>query len=155
MSYTQDMVAVDTFDRLADRVERLLSHGRPMAMSRRYTWTQEPPELYAGQTVRRTHRWSSGDQGGLSVVLEPGIACFEFAYHGPATSKHEWARFHAAKADSPIFGERRRNMTCVAIYGDGEYPLWDDRIVIQEWNDDGVCDERVIVFDNTKKGSNR
>lgn len=146
------MVALDTVEPLAERIKQLLAHGRRMAMSQRYTWTQEPPKLYTGLTVKGTPElWRRRDDAGFSVRLEPGpLMGFGFATHrhlGAATEQGEWARYHAAEGESPDFFKRRRNMTCVTITGGGECALRDDSIVIQEWNDDGVCDERVIAFE--------
>jgi hypothetical protein len=154
--HVEAMAALDTVELLAERVSNLLSHGRRMAMTQRYAWVNRPPKLSVGLTVREQGAWRQDNAAGFTVRLEGGssllLDVFGFAaygYEGSATEAEAWKRYHAAKADSRVFFERRRNMTCVTINGGlpGDGPARDDLIVIQHWNDDGVCDERVIAFD--------
>lgn len=148
------MAALDTVDLLAERVQQLLSHGRRMTMTRRYTYVNDPPEVIAGLTVRGEPKlWRQDDGAGFDVRLGPDmLAGFGFIAHGhdgSATEAEAWKRYHAAKAESSNFSERRRDMTLVEITGGmaGDGPARDDLIVIRAWNRDGVADERVIAFD--------
>lgn len=140
------MVALDTFDDLATRVENLLSHGRRIAMTRRYTYVNTAPELAAGLTLDGPpRRWHQNDGGkGLHVTLKPGIRALGFsAYpHDSATEAMVWARYHANKDD-------RRDMTRIDITGGlpGDGPARDDSLVIRWWNNSAVCTENVIAFD--------
>lgn len=148
------MAALDTVELLADRVRQLLSHGRRMAMSRRYTWVNQPPEVHAGLVVAGEPKlWRQHDGVGFHVPLGPELlASFGFAaygHEGSATQAEAWKRYHAGKAEADSFFDRRRDMTYVEIVGGlpGDGPARDDLIVIRPWNRDGVCDERVIAFD--------
>lgn len=148
------MAALDTVELLAERVQQLLSHGRRIAMTRRYTWVNNPPEVYAGLLLAGEPKlWHQSDGVGFHVPLGPGLmANFGFdawGYEGSATEADAWVRYHAGKAEAESFFDRRRDMTYVEIVGGlpGDGPARDDLIVIRPWNRDGVCDERVIVFD--------
>lgn len=146
------MVALDTFDHIAERVRNLLSHGRRITVTDRFTYVDSPPEVTAGLTVDRIEPWASDRGKGLRVLLKPGLlAGFGIAaYAGKNdTEKQEWKRFHAGKSVSDRWDERRRDMTEVTITGGltGDGPARDDQLVIRDYNRDGVCDEKVIVFD--------
>jgi hypothetical protein len=139
------MVALDTVELVAERVVNLLSHGRRMTMTRRYTHTGHTPEVKPGLTLDGMPRlWQRDGGAGLGVHLKPGLGGFGFsAYAGEAnTEAQEWKRFHADPDD-------RRNMTEVEIIGGlpGDGPARDDQLTIRYWNSNGVCDERVIAFD--------
>lgn len=155
------MAALDTVELLAQRVTNLLSHGRRMAMTRRFVYVNDrfvyvndPPELTVGLVLEDAKLWSQVDAMGFTVRLRPGpLVGFGFVayqHEGSGTEAEAWKRYHAYKADSASFFERRRDMTHVEIIGGlpGDGPARDDRIVIQAWNRDGVCDERVIAFDS-------
>ena len=150
------MAALDTVELLAERATNLLSHNRRITMTQRYTWVEQPPEVKTGLHVEgEPHLWRQDDGIGFGVRLGPdllaGFGFAAYAYEGNATEAEAWKRFHAAKAESDRFSERRRNMTEVTICGGmpGDSPARDDLIVVRAWNDDGVCDERVIAFDTT------
>lgn len=144
--YVSAMVAGDTIELLAERVKRLVSHGRRIAMTQRYIHTGNPPHLFAGLTVASTNTWPDA----FSVRLEPG-ALFGFGFSvEQATEAEAWKLYHTGLADSPDFQRRRRDITHVEITGGVYGASRDDQIVISEWNGDGACDERVIAFDNTR-----
>ncbi|HEY6117215.1 MAG TPA: hypothetical protein VI172_14785 [Candidatus Dormibacteraeota bacterium] len=158
--YVDAMVALDNFELIEARVRRLLSHGRRISMTQRYTYTQRAPELHAGLTVDIEAR-NGGIVGGadsdgawLTVYLRPGLmAGFGFSAYasdGNATEEEAWKRYHAKKAEADDPFERRRRMTEVSLTGgrEDDEASRDDRIVVCAWNDDGVCDERVISFDS-------
>ena len=142
--YVQAAVAADTVGPLIERVTKLLSYGRRMALAERYTWVNDPPSLYAGLTVVKLDTWA----GGIDARLTPGIVGFGFSLDSEGdTEEDAWKRYHAGKADSPLFAERRRNVTIVEITGGVHGPGPGDQIIIRPWNDDGVCHEHVIVFE--------
>lgn len=151
------MAALDTMDAIAERITKLLSYGRRISMTRRYTYTGHAPELLVGLSIDEQGHGggilytSRPDSKHLGVSLKPGIHGFGIgAYSGEGndTEKEAWARYHAAD-DSDVF-RKRRNMTVVTINGgmpgDGG-PGRDDALKIEHWNEHGVCDERVIGFD--------
>jgi hypothetical protein len=143
------MVALDTFDLIAERVRRLLSHDRRMSMTQRYTWTGNSPDLHVGLAVFDIQQGTDW----FHVRLEPGLQGFGFAgyaHDGNTTEAESWKRYHAGKHESKDFFERRRDMTLIELTGGREQddPSRDDRIVIHAYNRDGVCDERVIGFDS-------
>jgi hypothetical protein len=155
------MVALDTFDLIVERVRRLLSYDRKLAMTQRYTYTGDAPRLYAGLEIDTSatgggiNEWSKCDGAGFGVLLRPGLEGFGFAAYasdGNGTEEEAWKRYHAAKAESPNYFERRREMTEIELTGGREQddPTRDDQIIIRAWNSDGVCDERVIGFDSTE-----
>lgn len=145
------MVALDTIQPLAERITRILSHGRRIAIAhRRATYLNDAPEVHAGLTVARNPKLWDRDGGiGFHVALTGDsnslVAGFGFsAYPGEQcdTEDEVWRRYRV---------ERRRNMTEVRIVGgiEGSGPQPTDRITIRIWNKDGVCGETVIAFDNS------
>ncbi|MEV2239570.1 hypothetical protein [Micromonospora sp. NPDC049891] len=152
------MVALDTMPHLVTRIRNLLSHGRRITMTQRYTYVDRPPEVTAGLTVDTRaydggiseHRRDDGHHFG--VRLRPGagsgFGLSAYACDGNRTEAEAWKRYHAGKDATDVWAQRR-NMTVVEIVGGlpGDGPARDDRLIVREWNDSGVCDERVIVFD--------
>lgn len=145
------MVALDTIQPLAERITRLLSHGRRIAIAHRHaTYLNDAPEVHAGLTIARNPKlWDRDGSSGFHVALTGDsnslVAGFGFsAYPGENcdTEDEVWRRYH---------GDRRRNMTEVRITGgtEGFGPGRSDRIMIRRWNENGVCDETVIAFDNS------
>lgn len=159
--HIEAMVALDTFDALAARVRRLLSYGRRISMTQRYTYTDHAPDLHVGCTVDTEARGGGihegGNNGGKHFgvhLLRPGRLLLGFGFSaypgdGNDTEKEAWQRYHAG-ADTTDVWAKRRNMTRLTITGgmDGGYgPARDDLLIIRAWNDSGVCDEKVIGFD--------
>lgn len=150
--YVQVMAAMDTMPHIVARIKAMVGHGRRIAYSQRFTYTQTPPDLYVGLTVRTDrgiHEWSDDDQAGVAVNLEPGalrgFGVGVLAWNAP-TEADVWKRYHAEK-DRP---RHPRDTTEVTFDGcmPGDFgPSRDDQIVIRHWNDDGVCTETVIGFD--------
>lgn len=152
------MAALDTIDLIEQRVRNLLSHGRRITVAcRPYTWTGGAPEVTAGLTVAEDVKaWRDGDGAGFSVLLATsgpsigqrlGVAAY--GSDGNTTQAEAWKRYHAGKAESSDWHERRRDMTHVQIVGGlrGDGPARDDSLTIQSWNRDGVCSETVVAFD--------
>jgi hypothetical protein len=154
------MVALDNIDVLAERVTNLLSHGRRITLSRRYTYIDEPSQVTAGLILdREPNLWHARDGAGFGVSLKPGLtAGFGFScygHDGNTTEKEAWARFHAAESIADDWFKRRRDMTEIRITGGlpSDGPARDDRLVIRAWNRDGVCNEVVVAFDyDTRDG---
>jgi len=147
------MVAVDNIDHIGQRIRNLLSHNRRITVTERYTYVNDPPKVTVGLTVDDIRVWSNERGGGIGVHLKPGLlAGFGVSAHAGEndTEAAEWKRFHAAEAVSGDWVKRRRDMTRIDITGglDGDGPARDDLIVIRHWNRDGVCDERVVAFDD-------
>lgn len=152
------MVAMDNFDLIVVRVRKLLSYGRRMSMTQRYTYVDSPPELHVGLTLDEQARpggisESHGDDGcHFGVNLAPGINGFSFSAYasdGNAAEEVAWQRYHESK-NAVDHWARRRNMTMVTLTGgmDDDFgPARDDLLIIRHWNEHGVCDERVIGFD--------
>jgi hypothetical protein len=142
------MVAPDTIELLAKRVTTMLDHGRRITVARRYPHTGQPPEITAGLIQVEPPRLFNrpGDYISLTVPLHPGSSSgFRFATDPAdgATEKDVWTAFHTG-------GDHRRSMTQVRVVGGlaGNSPAANDKIVINFWNQDGVCRETVIVFDH-------
>lgn len=160
---TEAMVAPDTFDLLVARVRRLVDTGRRMTIARRYaTWAVPTPEVVAGLVLDTDARgggvWTAVDERSVycGVTLRGGDRYDGFGfgadiheYSGYRTEVEAWNRYHTHEAEHADFFRRRRDMTHVAIVGgvDGWRPSRRDKIVIHAWNSDGVCDQRVITFD--------
>lgn len=147
------MVALDTVDLLAERVQQLLSHGRRVTMTRRYTYLDHAPEVLVGLHLAEEPKvWHRDDGAGFGVRLGPdllaGFGFSAYGYEGSATEAEAWKRYHAGTEGGGPF-ERRRDMVYVTINGGlaGDGPARDDLLVIRAYNGDGVCDERVVAFD--------
>lgn len=155
------MVALDTFDLIEARVRKLLSYGRRISMTQRYTYLDHAPDLHVGLTLNTAGRdggivsAKTDEDAHLIVSLKPGLMTgFGFSAYASdqnATEKQAWQRYHAGKSASADFFERRRSMTEIRLVGglENDGAARDDLIVIRSWNDDGVCDERVIGFDTS------
>lgn len=160
MRHVDAMVAMDNFDLIVARIRKLLSYGRRMSMTQRYTYVDSPPDLYVGLTLDEEARpggisESHSDDGcHFGVNLKPGIRGFGLgAYRSDdnACEADVWKRYHASgDGDHVHRAHRRRNMTMVTLTGGmaGDFgPARDDLLIIRAWNEHGVCDERVIGFD--------
>lgn len=158
MRHCDAMVALDTFDLITARVRKLLSWGRRISMTQRYTHVDSPPDLLVGLVLDEQDRpggiseGRTGDGCHFGVNLKPGISGFGFTAYGLArddTEVEAWARYHAGK-DATDCWVQRRNMTMVTVVGGmaGDFgPARDDLLVIRAWNSHAVCREMVIGFD--------
>lgn len=143
--HVQALVADDTFAPLADRVERMLSHGRRICLAVRGFNLGGEMDVHAGLTLGRVERTAPEGRCVFEVVLEPGLRT-AFGFASPTgvnavTEREAWARFYAAGG--------RYNFTkltlCGGLANDG--PANDDRITIDRWNSDGARTQTVVVFD--------
>lgn len=134
------MVAADTVHLLADRVERLFSHGRRVALAQRYPDHDTAPSLAAGLGLVELVRH---DHGGIGVYLT-GAVTNRFGFHGHdhPTEEKAWAVYRSAD-------RRPADLMYVGLTGGlpGDGPAADDRIVVTRWNHDGIRNEVVVAFD--------
>lgn len=144
-SYVQALVASDTFALLADRVERMLSHGRRISIATRGFHLGGDMEVKAGLTVDRIERRAGTGFCAFHVHLGPDLAT-GFGFSVPTgddalTEQQAWARFYTA--------ETRYNQTRLIMKGgladDG--PARDDQITLDRWNSEGYRRQTVVVFD--------
>lgn len=146
------MAALDSMPHIATRVRNLLSHGRRITTTQRYTYVDSPPDVTPGLTVDRIRSWTDERGAGIEVTLKPGLlvgfGLSAYESDGNGTEAEAWKRYHAGKDATDHWG-KRRDMTEVTINGGlpGDGPARDDLLVIRYWNSDGVCNERVIAFD--------
>ncbi|MER7166765.1 hypothetical protein ABT336_11975 [Micromonospora sp. NPDC000207] len=152
------MAALDTMPHIAARIRNLLSHGRRITLTQRYTYLDRPPEVTAGLTLDPDarsggiHESIRDDHHHLGVTLRPGLmsgfGIAAYASDRNAVESEVWKRYHAAK-DATDRWLKPRRMTRVDITGglSGDGPARDDKLVIRAFNDDAVCDEKVIAFD--------
>jgi hypothetical protein len=143
--HVQAIVAADTFTPLADRVERMLSHGRRICLATRGSYLVGEMDVQAGLTLARVERTAPEGRCVFEVVLEPGLRV-AFGFASPTgvnavTEQVAWARFYAG--DGPY------NITKLTLQGGlaADGPARDDRITIDRWNDEGVRTQMVVVFD--------
>lgn len=162
--YVDTMVAADTFDLLYQRIEPMVTAGRQMALAvREFTYLHRPPVVYAGLTLKpgtgiwvqnQTSRVHCGivlltGRPGLDDQISFGFGAGIYRDSGNETERESRGRYdtHQAEADSHF--DRRRNMTHVVISGGlpGSRYLISDQVVVSEWNEDGVCTEKVLAFE--------
>ena len=157
---TDAMVAADSHDALAERITRMLSAGRGMALAvREFTYTGRPAVVYAGmrldgdilavdrdREVTCSARLTNGTYDGTRHF---GYLVRTYQYSGNETEAEAWQRYQDHKAEAADFFERRRDMVHVEFVGGLPGWRWQttDRIVITEWNGDGVATERTLGFE--------
>lgn len=146
MQQVTAMCALDSIDFLADRVERLLAHGRRMTLVGRWIDSEATPTVETGLTVRgklERHRTT----GGIVVTahLHPSLAhTFGFSASDGVddTEAQAWEQYHHTSGD-------RQQLTQVTISGGlpGNGPATTDQIVIRHWNSYNRCWETIVAFD--------
>lgn len=156
--YVRVAVALDTIDLLAERVLNLLASGRRITLVRRYVSHDGTPDVFAGlveEAPSRLRRRGDPEGAWFGVQLKPGLRGFGFfayAHDGNATEAEVWARYRAGNDESDPFA-RRSNITLLEIDGGmaESGPGRNDRLVIQHWNEHGVCEEIIVAFDATDR----
>jgi hypothetical protein len=150
------LVARDTFDAVAARIQRMLSHGRPIAIAERLVHLNRTPDLAAGLSLNTDARdggisvYRTHDQASLVVVLTPEPHVFSITTYDNTDAVKLWDQYRTHEADHADWSKRRREMVHIQLVGGHESqggPHRTDKIVISDWNPDGVCTERVIAFD--------
>jgi hypothetical protein len=159
---TDAMVAADSHPALAERIERMLTAGRGMALAiREFTYTGRPPVIYAGLRLhdRGLAISAKDDQVTCAASLTngdgyDGTRWFGYSvraheYSGNETEAEAWQRYRDHKAESDSYFERRRDMTHIGFVGGLSGWRWQtvDRIVVTEWNGDGVATEWTLGFE--------
>lgn len=154
-------VALDTIDALTDHVIGLLGpdEHRRMTIVQRYLRSDGDRGDVAGSLTIKTsltraghgtrypggidrHTQSNPFGKALTVWLGPGIEAFGFgAYaHEAATEDAVRARYHDTT-------RRREDITLLHLNGFPGEPTKDDRVVIEHWNQFGVCSEVTVALD--------
>jgi hypothetical protein len=162
------MVAADSFDAIVERLQRMVTAGRGMILAvRECTYLGRPPVLHGGLSLDASDR-----RGGFQVDSRDGhhVSCtvrltnggggyhdtcwFGFLedvyeYSGNESEALAWKRYQEHEAEHSDHFRPRRDMTHIAF--NGGLPGWkyqhDDRIVITEYNRDGVATERTLGFE--------
>ncbi|WP_250029742.1 hypothetical protein [Paractinoplanes maris] len=160
------MVAADSFDSIVERIQRMVTAGRGMVLAvREFTYLGEPPVLYAGmrldadahgggfrsgrhgERVRCEATLTNG--GGYDGTRWFGFGVDVYPYSGNETEAGAWKRYETSTDGGADRQARRRDMTHIGFIGG--LPSWKwqntDRIVITEYNGDGVATERVLGFE--------
>jgi len=161
------MVAADSFDPLVERLHRMVTAGRGMVLAvREFTYLGRPPVLYGGLQLN-TETPGGGFGGGRdgtrirwSACLTNGGSGFEdtrwfgfgedaYEYSGNVTEAEAWKRYEEHEAEHSDHFRRRRDMTHIAFTGglSGWKYQAGDRVVITDWNRDGVATERTLGFE--------
>lgn len=161
------MAAPDSLEAIANRIKRMVKAGRGMVLAvREFTYLGDPPVLHAGlrlDTGAHDGGFSvadSGDQVHCSVRFTNGSGGFydscwfgfnerTYEYSGNETEAAAWKRYKTSPDGGDDRLARRRNMTHVSFVGGLPGYRWQhpDRIVITDWNDDGVATEKTLGFE--------
>lgn len=161
------MVAADSFEPIIERLQRMVCAGRPMVLAvRECTYLGRPPVLHAGlwlatESFGGGFRWHEDNRHvSCHVVLtnggnrlgddQPfGFYTDVYEYSGNESEAGAWKRYKDSSDGGPDRQARRRDMTHVQFTGGLPGWRWEntDRIVITEWNGDGVATERSLGFE--------
>lgn len=153
------LVADDTFDPLVERVKAMLSGDRRMVLTHRYLhrnelrthvglrldtgdryYDEDDNETYAN--TRDPFRVSENRYGrGFSASLAPGIHFVAFATEGDKTERQMRAAW-----ESRGTGSHHRPVTQVHVDGWADSPSREDRIEIEFWNEHGIGQSTLILF---------
>ncbi len=161
------MVAADSFDPIVYRLQRMVTAGRGMVLAvRECTYLGRPPVLYGGLRLS-TESYGGGfrhqannSRVSCHIVLTNGGDRYDdvqafgfytdiFQYSGNETEAGAWKQYQEHEAEHSDHFKRRRDMTHVAFVGGLAGWKWQstDRVVITEWNGDGVATERTLGFE--------
>lgn len=161
------MVAADSFEAIAERIQLMVTAGRVMVLAvREFTYTGRPAVLHASMRLD-TESHGGGFRAGTNdhhvfchVVLTNGGGRYGdgqffgfytdiYQYSGNESEAYAWKRYETSPDGGDDRLARRKNMTHVEFFGG--LPGWkwqnDDRIVITDYNGDGVATERVLGFE--------
>lgn len=79
--------------------------------------------------------------------LQPGIHTFSIgAYEHEGTEEQKRARYWAYKPEDTF--STRTDITKITVDGWPGNPSRNDTITIERWNQHGVCEDIIIVFDD-------
>lgn len=145
------VVALDNFDLIAERVQGLLSHGRTLMVAHQYaTYIHRAPDLFSRQTVNNVQVRTKDREASLWIACtDIGIGFHAYAWDGNETEAQVWQRYHKGQHEAGNPFDRRRNLVDLQIQGgrEGDPAGRSDRLVVRAYNQDGVCDEKVIAFE--------
>lgn len=163
---TEVMVAGDSFDPIVERLQRMVTAGRGMVIAlREFTYLGRPPILHSGLNLDTAHQGGftagRGDNYvACTVRLTNGGSGYHdtswfgfnertYQYSGNETEVEAWKRYMDHKIEAESHFARRRDMTHIGFTGGLPGWKWQhtDRIVITDWNSDGVATERVLGFE--------
>lgn len=149
---THGFVVAGTVDLLAEKTIGIIGDRR-MTLMRRYLGEGAgTPRLYPGYRL-----WHGGfgdaveRRAGASVVVHvagPGQRVDHVGFRvGPLEETEEQARERYQNPGDQWLGQRR-DITFVMLLGWPGEPNLDDRVRIERWNEHGVGEETVVVFDD-------
>lgn len=161
------MVAADSFDTIVARVQRMVTAGRGMVVAvREFTYLDRSPVLHSGlhlDTAAHKGGFLASDQDdcvalnvrltnggyGYHDTLWFGFSVRTFQHSGNETEAQAWKRYESAPNGGSDRLARRSDMTHIAFTGGlpGYRYQHTDRIVITDWNGDGVATEMVLGFE--------
>lgn len=137
-----------TVDVLARKLIGLVGDRR-MTMMRRYLGDHGgTPDVFAGLRIDRrgfspvSHRLGVG----VGIHLKPGINGIGFSVQRMSETEAE-ARERYHNPDKQWLG-RREDIVYVELHGWPGQPHRDDKIRIERWNQHGVGEEIIVVFDD-------
>lgn len=161
------MVAADSFEPIAERIQRMVTAGRGMVLAvREFTYTGRPPVLHGSMRLDAESfgggfRTNADDKRvSCHIVLTNGGGRYGddqffgfytdvYRYSGNESEAAAWKHYETSPDGGDDRQARRRDMTHVAFIGGLPGWKWQntDRIAITEWNGDGVATERVLGFE--------
>lgn len=147
MRDTCSFVTSTTVDPLARKLIGIVGDRR-ISLMRRYLERNGDPEVRAGLRIDRRgyspvdHRLGKG----VSIHLRPGIFGLGFSVQHPSDTEEELReRYH--HPERQWLGQRR-NIVYVELRGWPGQPQREDLIRIERWNEHGVGEEIIAVFDD-------
>lgn len=148
---TRAFVTAETVDLLAEKLVRIIGDRR-MSKMHRYLGQAGTPEVRAGLRVDRgAHSGGVHRRSGQSVAVcltsqAGGLQGISFSIDRDDETEGQVAeRYH--HPDRQWLGQRR-NITFVELNGWPGEPNRGDSIRIEYWNDHGVGQETIVVFDD-------
>lgn len=144
---TCGFVTPETVDTLAVKLIGMVDDRR-MAMTRRYLGDRPgTPDVLAGLRVDwRGFSPVSHRRGvGVGIHLTPGINGVGFSMQRTETEEEARERYHSP--DKQWLGQRR-DLVYVELRGWAGQPHREDKIRIERWNEHGVGEEIIVVFDD-------
>lgn len=164
-------VAMDTIDPLIERVVGIVGTDREMTLLHTYRHTvphnptdaQRDGKPLSRITIQTGLRllnsqdydvpaidiWEQVNPQGKGLVVRLGTSIldgfgFSAHHHQGATEDEVRNQYHRHVAGEMY--SRRRNLTKIDIVGVSGRPHRDDRIIIEHWNDHGVCSDKIVAF---------
>lgn len=147
---TYAFVTFMTVDVLARKLIGMVGDRR-MSMMRRYLGDHGgTPDVLAGLRIDRrgfqpiSHRLGVG----VGVHLRPGIHGIGFSVQRSSeTEEQARERYHHPEKE---FLGRREELIYVELHGHPGEPHREDRIRVERWNEHGVGEEIIVVFDDVE-----